>query len=269
MVHASPDGGVALTLLGPLTATVPLPGGGGAALNVTVTVDTEYPFGDDLAVTVAGAPAGMPVYLRVPAWAPAAPGALDGGPPVAVGGANGSFWRVVLPSAGTHTLAYALNPAIVVDSTAVGWNGAVAVHRGALTFALHLDQHINVTGSTPVPDPAHPAVDDFSVNTTAAWNVALVFDPADPAGPGKYFTFSRAGGGVNATQPFDHSAPALTIAANARVVPGWGTDLGSAAPPPASPACTAPGACGPVVPVTLVPFGATFLRMSVLPWTPQ
>jgi hypothetical protein len=46
---------------------------------------------------------------------------------------------------------------------------------------------------------------------------------------------------------------------------------GSAGPPPASPACgalAADGACGPPFPVTLVPYGMTHLRMSVLPWTP-
>jgi len=92
-VRATPDGGVVLGLLAPVVATVALREGapprvaaaavgalGGAArapppapapparftgANVTVTVDTDYPFNDTLKVTVANVPAGgMPFYLR-------------------------------------------------------------------------------------------------------------------------------------------------------------------------------------------------------------
>ena len=43
----------------------------------------------------------------------------------------------------------------------------------------------------------------------------------------------------------------------------------SAAPPPQSPIdCTVAGACGEVVVGTFVPFGATHLRMTELPWAP-
>ena len=79
-------------------------------------------------------------------------------------------------------------------------------------------------------------------------------------------SFARAGA-LNATQPFDHTAPPLTITAMARVVNAWGLAHGSAAAPPASPACAAAGACGDPFKVTFVPFGMQHLRMSVLPWT--
>jgi hypothetical protein len=83
-----------------------------------------------------------------------------------------------------------------------------------------------------------------------------------------YLTFARSGS-LNATQPFDHSAPPLQITAMARLLPGWGLEHGAAAGPPASPACAAAGACGNATfPVTLVPYGMQHLRMSVLPWTP-
>jgi hypothetical protein len=83
-----------------------------------------------------------------------------------------------------------------------------------------------------------------------------------------YLTFVRTGS-LNATQPFDHSAPPVQIKAMARLLPGWGLEHGSAAGPPASPACAVQSACGDTpFEVTLVPYGMQSLRMSVLPWTP-
>ena len=69
MVHGVPGGGLAISILGPLTASV-----GGA----TLTVNTEYPFGDSLDISVAGAAAGAPLLVRVPGWATKATYALNG-----------------------------------------------------------------------------------------------------------------------------------------------------------------------------------------------
>ena len=143
-----------------------------------------------------------------------------------------------------------------VDSVGILYNGAISVHRGPLVFGLQLGEDRNVTARHPTPDPDHPECEDFTLNSTTPWNVALVFDPARPAADA--FAFSRAGA-VNASQPWDHAAPPLKIHALARVVPGWGLALGAAAGPPASPAC-ASAACGAPINVTLVPYGSQHLR---------
>lgn len=260
MVHASPDGGLALSLLGPLTATVN---------GVTLTVDTQYPFDDYLNISVTNAPQAFPLYIRVPGWATAATLSVDGGPAMPVGAYNGTMYQVLLVNAGDHSLVYALNPAIFVDSIAVGFNGAISVHRGPLLYGLHLGEVFNVTAQHNTSSPDHPLCADYEINSTSTWNVALVYDPSDTAGPSKFFSFARTGS-LNATQPFDHSNPPLVITAQARELPGWGLVLGSADVPPSSPACAAPSAnCGAPQQVTLFPYGMTHLRMSVLPWTPQ
>jgi hypothetical protein len=262
-VHASSDGGVALSLLGPLTAVVPVPSGN----SVSLTVDTEYPFGDSLDISIADAPASMPFYIRIPDWATNANVSVDGAPAVAAG-PNGTMYRIVLASAGSHSIHVELNPEIYVDSIGVLYNGAIAVHRGALLYALRLGESpINVTQNWTTNNPQHPVAIDFTLNSTTPWNYALVFDPTDPAGPSKFFNFQRLGP-VNSTFPWDHETPNLQITAQARQLP-WPVQNNAPVSPPTSPACTTPGNCGNPVPVTLVPFGATHIRMSVLPWTPQ
>jgi len=270
MVHGSADGGFALSILGPLTASIPLTGGTSGGATVGLTVATEYPFADSLDITITAAPAGTPFYFRIPGWATAATLSVDGGAASSVGDANGTMYKVVLAASGTHTLHVELNPAVFVDSIGILYNGAIAVHRGALLYGLRLDEVSQVVATTPTGNPAHPQAMDLQFNTTGAipWNVALVFDPADPAGSSKFFTFARAGG-FNSTYPFTHDAPQLTITASARQIPAWGLQHGAAGPPPSSPACATPSACGTPFTVTLVPYGMTHLRMSVLPWTPQ
>lgn len=256
MVHATPDVGLAISILGPLVATV-----GG----VTVAVKTEYPFGDSLDIAVTGAPPGFALYVRVPGWAATANATLNGG--AAARMANGTMHRVILAgAAGGDAVHVELNPTLFVDSIAVGWNGGVAVHRGALTYGLRLGEHLNVTGTHACPAPDHPQVADFTVNSTTPWNIALVLDPArEDLSP--FLRFERTGA-VNMSQPFDHANPPLRITAMARQVAAWGLAHGSAAAPPASPgACAGEGACGAPFAVTLVPYGSTHLRMSVLPWT--
>ena len=153
-----------------------------------------------------------------------------------------------------------------MDSVGALYNGAVTVHRGALVYGLSLGEAVNVTATHECPAPDHPLVADFTINSTTPWNVALVLDPSK-GDLTPYLTFARSGA-VNASQPFDHSAPPLTITGMARRVNAWGLERGSAAQPPASPACAAAGACGDAFAVTFVPFGMQHLRMSVLPWTP-
>ena len=257
MVHATPDGGAfVLSILGPVTATL-------NGMNLSVV--TEYPFGDSLDISVAGALPGTPLFVRVPSWATKATSAVNGGAAQPLG-ANGTMARILLAgAAGGDAVHIELNPEIYVDSVGVLYNGAVSIHRGALVYGLSLGETVNVTDTHECPAPDHPQVLDYEINSTTPWNVALVLDPTK-ADLTPYLAFARAGA-LNATQPFDHTAPPLTITAMARVVNAWGLAHGSAAAPPASPACAAAGACGDPFKVTFVPFGMQHLRMSVLPWT--
>jgi hypothetical protein len=269
VLHASADGGVAVSILGPVSARL----NNGVSINVT----TEYPFDDDVTVTLTGLPAGAlayPLYIRIPSWATNATLAVNGGAPVPVGAANGTMLRVAWAGAAgpTATVVLATNPAVRVSAW---YNGALAVFRGALLYSLRLDETFEVTGRNAADARAvdyivsQPGCDlsPAAPNCTAPFNVALVID--DFSAPAAGFSFSRTG----PTPPVPFAAGLwgasnLELTATVRTVAAWGLASNAAAPPPASPVdCSAALACGAPYLATFVPYGATHLRMAELPFT--
>jgi hypothetical protein len=251
-LRATPSGGLALGLLLPVAANVTLTGSGAV---VRVAVDTAHPFEDDARVNVVGAPpGGLSFDLRVPSWVGAdATVAVNGGAPQPAAPFAGRFLRLQLP-AGDSSLALSTAPRVRLTRW---FNSAVAVERGALVFALELQEHVVVTREWGFPNAS-----DLNVTTDSPWNYALVV--ADPARPELSFNVSarRAPGSL----PWGGGdAVPVAITAWARRVNAWGEARNAAAPPPASPACAAPGACGPPELVTLVPHGSTLLRITEFP----
>ena len=270
MLHATPDGGVAVSILGPVSAVFP----GGWAVNVT----TEYPFADDVTITLSGLPQGSlttPLMLRIPSWATNATLSINGAPPAPVGGSNGTMLRVRWPPGATGPTATVVLATAPTVRAAPWYNGALAVSRGALLYALRLDETFQATGHAA----GEPRAVDYVVsapgcdispstpNCTALWNVAIVLD--DPAAPVAGFTFSRTG--PTPATPFaagPWGASNLELTGLVRSVGAWGLANNAAAPPPASPVdCSAPASCGEPFLATFVPFGATHLRVAELPWT--
>ena len=103
---------------------------------------------------------------------------------------------------------------------------------------------------------------DVNLDTTSPWNYALMLDEGHP------MHFNPSPMGPNAELPFNISGYFATITASARQLPGWVEGTNAAEEPPRSPIeCkTVKGGCGQETTVTLVPYGATNLRMSGLPW---
>ena len=132
MLHSTPDGGLAVSTLGPVSATLP----SGASVNVT----GDYPFDDDVTVSLTNLPAGaltFPLYIRVPAWATNASLSVNGAPPQYVGAQNGTMLRVTWAGAvgPNATVTLFTNPAVRVEPW---FNGALAVFRGALLYSLRV-----------------------------------------------------------------------------------------------------------------------------------
>ncbi|EGD77577.1 hypothetical protein PTSG_08674 [Salpingoeca rosetta] len=241
IVFTTQDGGIAIGAYAPLKAA--LPGGG------EMDIITDYPFGDTVTINVTAHRA-MPVHVRIPSWAYDAVMAVDG---ARVSATAGQMNKVNV-SAGTTTITINLNPKIRVEH----WfsEETISVHRGALLFSLPITPNYTVIGVHPFQSR------DLQLLPTTEWRYALKVDPADPAS-----SFHFNGGGYHpGTAPFNHTSWAVTITAQARVVPTWGLEKNSAAAPPASPACSNTSSCGPLVNVTLVPFGGTELRISEMPW---
>ena len=246
MVGWNAAGAVAVFIWAPITASTP---------NATIAVQTDYPFGDTATVTVTPAPGvgSVPVWLRSPSWAAAATLSVDGGAAAPLAGSNGTFFPTATAAGGgASTFVLNFNPSIRIET---GYNGAASVLRGALLYSVWIGQEITVVAQHPYNSQ------DLSVNSTAPWNLALVL--RDRANPAADLTFTRAG--PPSAVPFNSTDIPLMITGMARVVGAWGEDKNAPAAPPASPACAQAGACGAPVPVTLVPFGSTHVRMAVLP----
>ena len=208
----------------------------------SVTVETEYPFGDDATVTVANTGiTDLAVKLRIPSWSTAA--TVNG-----AAAANGTLWAGTAPASMTTTFKLEFNPEVRLQR----WDGgAVSVHRGALMYSLPISANFTTYGHHFGDDG-----NDYELSATAEWRFALdegslVFRRNAPLG---------------GAAPWNHTGWPVVIDATVREVPSWGMTLNSASEPPASPACTAAGSsCGGPVKVTLVPHGGTDLRVGELP----
>ena len=262
----SPENAIAVGLLLPFNATMPERVGGGAF----VAVLTDYPFGDEVLVSVT-ARASVLLKLRIPAWASDATVAVNSGRPRPVPPSRYFTHRC---GVGVTIVTLSLNPVIRVefdwgasdDGEAVN---AVVVVRGPLVFSLPLEETVNEL-HPPWACFERGCSRDVSITSESPWNYALVLPRDDPPA---LMTFARHG--KPSRVPFEGgSSPPLRIRALARRVPSWSTDPmfpQAAAVPPRSPlACGSGGRgvveCGEAEPITLVPFGTTRLRVGMLPW---
>ncbi|KAF9459203.1 hypothetical protein BDZ94DRAFT_1199867 [Collybia nuda] len=250
-------------LLGPSTFSGTL----GSSNPVKVSVDTLYPFGSTLSYSITAARA-FSFNIRVPGWArsPLSTIAVGRGnaSPLAP---NASGFHVVQIPAGTTTLRVSLNMPLQVETRT---NGAVAITRGALNYAVEISHNSTAAPGTRSAQalgdvkrlypnaPAEfltatdPHTKEFTLLPTTEWRLAI--DPATIAvtdNSGKTTSLpSQAWAPGN--QPVTMSARACQI--------NWGLKLGTAAAPPSNPSCV-----GAPFTVKLVPFAAAKLRLGEVP----
>merc|ERR1712083_1140621 len=134
-------------------------------------------------------------------------------------------------------------------------NGAVSVHRGSLLYVLPIEPNYTVYGHH---FGSEDMSNDYYLVPTTKWQYAIDVDPRTPSAS---LTFVQDGYKAGAA-PFNHSGWSTSLNANLRFVPSWAEDRNSAAPPPASPACSAAHSCGPVEKHQLVPYGGSELRIG-------
>lgn len=243
------DDGLAIVVPTPCTATASVRG-----VDVRLSVDSTYPFGDTVTVGVEvtrGGAAEFPLRLRVPAWAPGVAITIDA-EPVDAEVIRGfavleRTWRTGDEVIMRMEMPLRTTPAPVdgKDAEGDGPGRGVVVRRGPLVMSLALPE---------IWDARHPErpVPDWEVRTASPWAFALAPDTLTSAAVRSH--------PVSAI-PFDHARPAVEAHIDVVPVPRWREHRGSAGPLPSAQV----GSVMDRQRARLVPYGGTGVRVTVFP----
>ena len=245
---ATPDHGLFAPLFAPSVVHARV--GGGA--EVVIEEATAYPFDEEVCFIIGtGAPVAFPLSLRIPAWAARARLELNGGRVAETAMTStaepGESRRITITRrwANGDRLTVTLPMPVRLSS----WERrSVGVERGPLVYALPVGEDWRPVGGTP-------PFRDFEVYPTTPWNYGLVLDRADPEGA---FGVQR---GPVAAQPWDRDGAGVRVTITGKRLPHWTAEDGVSAPIPET--GLAPDTAAELL--TLVPFGAARLRISMFP----
>lgn len=218
---------------------------GGA--RVRVLVEADYPFDETLHLRVGvDRPVAMALRLRIPAWALGASVQVQG--EAAMPAEPRAFHTLVRTWEGETEVTLRLPMALRCETR---YRGSASLLLGPLVLALRIgEEWRQIGGELPHAD--------WEVHPTTPWNYALLLDRRRPE------AHVRLEHRPMGEMPFSPEGAAIVAHAQGRRVPSWGLERGTAGPVPCSPVHTDE----PLEPVTLIPYGATNLRIAEFPTLP-
>lgn len=208
------------------------------SVQVTVEQVSEYPFRQTVSITLTPQrTVAFPLRLRIPAWSQ--------GTRISVNGelveTTPGFTTIERTWAPGDKVEVAFNAAISVEH---GYNGALSFSRGALVYALPIEEHWVIWRK-------RGPTNDWQVYPGSRWNIGI--KPDVPVTVIEHAVGER---------PFAGASPAVQLAMQGRYVPSWKASEGSAE---AVPANAEPSSDEGVQSITLAPYAGAKLRITAFP----
>ncbi len=243
---ASADGGLAAILYAPNEVKTKV-----AGADITITEAGGYPFAErvDLTLKVSRA-VEFPLHLRMPVWCAKPVVKINGKAQSAM--KSGSFF--VVKRAWKDGDKVRLEFPMTI-TTKHGVLNTLSIERGPLVYALKIGEKFAPLNQEPHGFP------DLQCEPTTPWNFGLVVNQSAPASSFKFVQ------GPVPANPFILAEVPVRMTAQARRLPSWTLAHNGrmAFDPPVSPVASSE----PEETVTLVPIGATKLRVTSFPWIGQ
>ncbi len=289
----TPDNGIVAALYGPGTLRSTA---GAAETPVIVTARTRYPFEQTIEFTLEPATAAtFPFGVRIPVWCEQARLLLNG-KAVEAELTPGTFFTLEREWQSGDVLRLELPFALQLHA----WDaGGISLSYGPLTLAFPIPTHAEVEGENsttlqrqatlgegyqPRPAVSKPDFPAWNLTPAGPWAYALCVDEAS-------LKDLRVEWNPQCQDPFDAANPAFTVRVKARRVRGWRTvrqkrirqfghwtEAGefrrgmrsiegdfTFTPPLPNPQSLADRLSDEVEEITLIPYGATLLRLTVFP----
>jgi uncharacterized protein len=252
------DNGLAATLYGPSTVTAKV---GSANQQVQIIQKTNYPFEEHIRFEIkSDRPISFPLSLRIPAWCSAPQIKVNGVSATADQRQNGfAVLRRTYKPGDVVTLDLPMNV-----KTSEWPNNGIGIERGPLVYALPVE-----TKWTSVAEAAYSSEEfpTWEANPAGAWNYGVALDPAKAESQIEVKQKPSTQNLETSTWPWSDAPTVLTVPA--RKLEGWSYETNPKEPhqrfTPQLPDTGSLNASAQVERITLVPFGATQLRMSIFP----
>jgi DUF1680 family protein len=217
---------------------------------VALRAVTNYPLEDDVRIEIEESDnATFPLHLRVPSWSANAKVSINGAPQELEGPGSILIIDRTWKTGDVVTLEL---PSEVELSR---WHeGSVAVNRGPLLFALPIEGQVQ---EVPALTAGMNTDQMEEVHPQAAWNYGLIADPDNAS-----YRFDLERVDRSESYPWNESNVPVRLRVSGVRVPDWKTYNDVAGPMPPSPVRLEGGR---VESLTLIPYGATTLRVASFP----